>query len=152
MSRRDGRSRFRSAEADEGARPALAYLIDTNIAIHARDGTEVVLAKLAEHDGAVLLSALSLAELQRGVYRDSGLTALRRARLEVLMRALPVVPFDAPAALAYGRIIAQCGWARGRDYDRMIAAHAISSGCVLVTNNEADFRDIPRLTIENWMA
>ena len=69
----------------------------------------------------------------------------------MLLRGLPVLPFDAAAAIAYGRIIAQCGWAKGRDYDRMIAAHAISSGCVLVTNNEADFPDIPGLSIENWM-
>jgi tRNA(fMet)-specific endonuclease VapC len=66
----------------------LAYLVDTNIAIHARDGTDAVLDKLAEHDGEVLLSALSLAELQRGVYRDPSLTAIRRARLEVLLRRL----------------------------------------------------------------
>ena len=129
----------------------MPYLIDTNIAIHARDGTDKVLDKLAEHGGEVLLSALSLAELQRGIYRDSNFTAIRQARLEVLLRGLPVLPFDAPAAVAYGRIIARCGWAKGRDYDRMIAAHAISSGCILVTNNEADFRDIPSLSIENWM-
>jgi len=129
----------------------LAYLIDTNIAIHARDGTEAVLAKLAEHDGGVLLSALSLAELQRGVYRDPSLTAIRQARLEVLLRGLPVLPFDASAAVAYGRIIAQCGWARRRDYDRMIAAHAISSHSILVTNNLADFSDIPGLSVENWV-
>ena len=129
----------------------MAYLIDTNIAIHARDGTEAVLAKLAEHDGGVLLSALSLAELQRGVYRDPSLTAIRQARLEVLLRGLPVLPFDASAAVAYGRIIAQCGWARRRDYDRMIAAHAISSHSILVTNNLADFSDIPGLSVENWM-
>ena len=129
----------------------MAYLIDTNIAIHARDGTDVVLAKLAEHGGAVLLSALSLAELQRGVYRDPSLTAIRQARLEVLLRGLPVQPFDAAAAIAYGRIIAQCGWARGRDYDRMIAAHAISSDSILVTDNEADFRDIQGLLMENWV-
>jgi len=127
------------------------YLIDTNIAIHARDGTEEVLDKLVEHGGEVLLSALSLAELQRGIFRDSKYTAIRQARLEVLLRALPVVPFDAAAAIAYGRIIAQCGWTRGRDYDRMIAAHAISSGSILVTNNEADFRDIPDLRLENWI-
>jgi tRNA(fMet)-specific endonuclease VapC len=127
------------------------YLLDTNIAIHARDGTDSVLDKLSEHGSDVLLSALSFAELQRGVYRDPTLTAIRQARLEVLLRGLPIVPFDAGAALAYGRIIAQCGWARGRDYDRMIAAHAISSSCVLVTNNEADFRDIPGLSIENWV-
>jgi tRNA(fMet)-specific endonuclease VapC len=39
---------------------------------------------------------------------------------------------------------------KGRDYDRMIAAHAIASRSVLVTDNEADFRDIPGLAIENW--
>lgn len=128
----------------------MAYLIDTNIAIHARDGTDAVLGKLAEHDGQVLLSALSLAELQRGVYRDPDLTAIRQARLEVLLRGLPVLPFDALAALTYGRIIAQCGWARGRDYDRMIAAHAISSDSILVTNNKTDFRDIPGLSVEHW--
>lgn len=129
----------------------MAYLIDTNIAIHARDGTDAVLDKLAEHDGEVLLSALSLAELQRGVYRDRSLTAIRQARLEVLLRGLPVLPFDAPAAIAYGRIIAQCGWVRGRDFDRMIAAHAISNNSVLVTNNAADFSGIPGLAMENWV-
>lgn len=128
----------------------MAYLIDTNIAIHARDGSESVLDKLAEHDGAVLLSALSLAELQRGLYKNSAYTALRRIRLDVLMQHIPVLPFDDAAAKIYGQIIAECGWAKGRDYDRMIAAHAIATGSILVTNNEADFRDIPGLTIENW--
>jgi tRNA(fMet)-specific endonuclease VapC len=101
----------------------VAYLIDTTIAIHARDGTDAVLDKLAEHDGEVLLSALSLAELQRGLYRYPAVTAIRQVRLEVLLRGIPVLPFDASAARAYGQIIAQCGWAKGRDYNRMIAAH-----------------------------
>lgn len=129
----------------------MAFLIDTNIAIHARDGDERVLDRLAEHDGAVLLSALSLAELQRGLYRDPAATALRRERLGILLEAIPVLPFDAAAAQAYGAIIARCGWVRGRDYDRMIAAHAISTGSVLVTNNEADFRDVPGLPLVNWL-
>lgn len=130
----------------------MAYLIDTNIAIHARDGTDVILDRLARHDGEVLLSVLSLVELQRGLYRDPAFTAIRQLRLEVLLRGIPVLPFDISAAEAYGRIIAQCGWARGRDYDRMIAAHAISSGSILVTDNRADFRDIPGLSIENWIS
>jgi tRNA(fMet)-specific endonuclease VapC len=130
----------------------VAYLIDTNIAIHARDGTDAVLDKLALHSGAVLLSALSLAELQRGLYKDSRDTAFRQIRLEILLRHIPVLPFDAAAAIAYGQIIAQCGWVKGRDYDRLIAAHAISTSSVLVTNNGADFRDIPGLKLENWAA
>ena len=129
----------------------MAFLIDTNIAIHARDGTERVLDRLAEHEGAVLLSALSLAELQRGVYRDPGATALRRERLAILLEAIPVIPFDAAAAETYGAIIARCGWVRGRDFDRMIAAHAIATGSTLVTGNEADFRDVPGLTLVNWL-
>ena len=129
----------------------MAFLIDTNIAIHARDGTDAVLDKLAEHDGAILLSSLSLAELQRGVFKDPAFTAVRQARLEVLLRYIPVLAFDAAAALAYGRIIAQCGWARGRDFDRMIAAHALATSSVLVTDNRKDFDEIPGLTVENWI-
>ena len=98
----------------------------------------------------MLLSASNLAELQRGVYRHPSLTAIRQARLEVLLRGLPVLPSDASAAVAYRRIIAQCGWARRRDYDR-ITAHAISSHSIFVTNNLADFSDIPGLSMENWV-
>ena len=128
----------------------MAYLLDTDIAIHARDGTEAVLDRLAEHEGAVLLSALSLAELQRGLYKDPAWTAVRQSRLEILLRHIPVLPFDAAAALAYGRIIAHCGWVRGRDDNRMIAAHAHATGSVLVTANGDDFRDIPGLALESW--
>ena len=128
----------------------MAYLIDTNIAIHARDGMEAVLNKLALHEGRVLLSALSVAELQRGLYREPALTALRQARLSVLLESIPVVPFNVAAAEAYGRIVAQCGWVKGRDFDRMIAGHAIATSSVLVTDNISDFRDIPALHLENW--
>jgi tRNA(fMet)-specific endonuclease VapC len=110
------------------------------------------LARLEANDGAVLLSALSVVELQRGLYKKSAFTALRQARLTVLLRGLTVLPFDATAALAYGQIIAQCGWVKGRDYDRMIAAHAIVTSSVFVTDNTACFRDIPGSAIENWLA
>ena len=130
----------------------MPFLIDTNIAIHARDGSEPVLDKLVEHSGAVLLSALSLAELQRGIYKSPEYSALRRARLNTLLEGLSVVPFDAAAAEAYGRIIAQIGWSRSRDMDRLIAAHALAIQCVLVTANVADYVRVPGLTIENWAA
>jgi tRNA(fMet)-specific endonuclease VapC len=128
----------------------LAYLIDTNIAIHARDGTESVLERLAHHEGTILISSLSLAELQRCIYKDPRFTALRQARLDVLLRDIPILPFDAAAAKAYGQIIAQCGWIKGRDFDRMIAGHAIATSSILVTTNAADFRDIPGLAMRDW--
>ncbi len=78
--------------------------------------------------------------------------ATRQARLSLLLPSLTVLPFDLAAALAYGRIIAQCGWAKGRDFDRMIAAHAIATSSVLVTDNAGDFQDIPGLKTEIWVA
>ena len=129
----------------------MAYLLDTNVAIHARDGSEVVLNRLLEHEGSVFLSALSLAELQRGIYAPSDLSRLRRARLEKLLLVLPVLPFDTAAALAYGNIIAQIGWSRTRDLDKLIAGHALATRSILVTANTADFVGVPGLEIENWM-
>ncbi len=128
----------------------MAYLIDTNIAIHACDGFEPVLAKFEQHEGAVLLSALSLAELQRGLYRHPQFAALRKEQLETLLQVVPVLPFDAIAAEFYGDIIAQIGRVKSRDFDRLIAAHALSTRSVLVTANVADFVDVPGLTVENW--
>lgn len=109
-----------------------------------------MLDRLAEHDGAVLLSALSVVELVRGAQREPAFAALRTARLEILLRHIPVIPFDAAAAEAYGAIIAHCGWARARDYDRMLAAQAIATSSILATDNVSAFRDIPGLQLANW--
>jgi predicted nucleic acid-binding protein len=126
------------------------FLIDTNIAIHARDGFEPVLDRLGEHEGVVFLSALSLAELQRGLYPPGADQALRQARLRTILHIIPVLAFDAAAAEAYGQVIAQIGWARRQDFDRHIGAHALATGCTLVTASSSDFSDIPGLSIENW--
>jgi tRNA(fMet)-specific endonuclease VapC len=48
------------------------------------------------------------------------------------------------------KIIAQVGWARRRDFDRLIGAHALAMDCTLVTANSSDFSDIPGLSLENW--
>ncbi len=130
----------------------MALLIDTNIAIHIRDGHEAVMNNFNLNAGSVMMSALTMAELQRGLFKYPANTAIRRSRLKAMLEYIPVLPFDTAAAEAYGEIIALCGWVKGRDFDRMIAAHAISARAVLVTNNTRDFQDIPRLSIENWTA
>ncbi len=130
----------------------MAYLIDTNIFIHARDGTDVVLDKFAEHSSEIFMSALSLAELQRGLDARLSAVALRRERHQILLKYIPILPFDAKAAEAYGSIVAQVGRIKAHDFDHLIAAHAISTRSILVTNNIADFNDIPGLVLENWNA
>lgn len=130
----------------------MLYLLDSNTVIYARDGSAPVLAKFAELDGSISISAIVLAELQRGFFKAGPQAELRKARLAELVARIPVVAFDAEAARHYGRIIAEAGWARGKDFDRMIAAHALSLGATLVTNNQADFAGIPGLATENWAA
>ena len=39
---------------------------------------------------------------------------------------------------------------RRGSYDRLIAAHALSHGLIIVTDNERHFADIPGLNVENW--
>jgi tRNA(fMet)-specific endonuclease VapC len=125
----------------------LAYLIDANIAIHARDGSDAVLAKLAERDGQVSLSTCALPSWRGAFTKTLALPQYDRTD----WRFCCALPFDASAAVVYSRIIAQCGWASTPDCDRMIATHAISSHSVLVTNNLADFSDVPGLSMENWV-
>jgi tRNA(fMet)-specific endonuclease VapC len=128
----------------------VAFLIDTNIAIRLRDGDEVVMQKLDEHRGRVLLSVLSLVELERGIHKSSANAVARQLRLDSILRHIPVLAFDRAAARAYGLILGQIGWSKRREFDRMIAAHAIATASILVTNNIADFRDIPGLQLEDW--
>ena len=128
----------------------MAFLIDTNIAIHAIDGLRSVLDKLKQHNGVVILSALSLVELQLGIYKSQEGSSFRLVRLKGILQSIPVLPFDQAAAESYGQIIAQIGWVRSRDFDRMIGAHALVTSSILVTANTADFSDIPGLTIEDW--
>ena len=128
----------------------MAFLVDTNVIIDARDGVIPVLTRLLANEASVIVSALSVAELQRGLHQDAPEAALRRARLAKLIEHLTVAPFDRQAAEVYGRIIAAVGWARTRVFDRLIAAHALSMGAVLVTANERDFADVAGLAVENW--
>lgn len=35
--------------------------------------------------------------------------------------------------------------------DLLIAAHALAMDCILVTDNEREFRRVPDLRVENWL-
>jgi tRNA(fMet)-specific endonuclease VapC len=125
-------------------------MLDTNVAIHLRDGDPAVTARVAALEGAVLLSIITRVELEGGVYADPANTALRRPRLDVMLEALPVVSFDEPAAEAYRRILEACGYSRRKVLDRMIAAQALAHRATLVTANPDDFRDVPGLELLAW--
>jgi predicted nucleic acid-binding protein len=128
----------------------LAFLLDTDVAIHLRDGDEVVTAKVAALTGAILLSVISRVELEGGVYRDIAQASVRRPRLDAILAALPVLAFDDTAADVYRKIVESAGYSRRKILDRMIAAQALVHRATLVTCNAADFRDVPGLDLMVW--
>lgn len=128
----------------------MVYLLDTDIAIHLRDGDEVVTAKVAALTGAILLSVVSRVELEGGVYRDAAQASVRRPRLDAILAALPVLSFDDIAADAYRKIVESAGYSRRKILDRMIAAQALVHRATLVTRNAGDFRDVPGLDLLAW--
>lgn len=128
----------------------MAYLLDTNVAIHLRDGDAEVTARVAALDGAVLLSIVTRVELEGGVHREPQFAALRRARLDAMLAAIPTLAFDDTAADAYGAIVAHAGYSRRKLLDRMIAAQALVHRAVLVTLNAADVSDVVGLQLLAW--
>lgn len=128
----------------------MLYLLDTNVLIDISDMNEPVVSRFAQHAGLSCTSVLNLVEMERGVALLKTGKEKRRERLAAILEILPVLTFDRRAVAVYGTIIAALGLNRSRDFDRMIAAHAIASDAVLVTANTEDFRDIPGLKIENW--
>jgi tRNA(fMet)-specific endonuclease VapC len=130
----------------------VGFLLDTNVALHLRDGDEEVARKVSALEGAVFISVVSRVEMEGGVYRHPAQSGLRRARLDVLLQALPVLAFDDAAAEAYRTIVEVGGYSRQKLLDRMIAAQAIVHRATLVTLTPDVFEDIPGLQILAWRA
>lgn len=128
----------------------MAYVLDTNVAIHLRDGDAAVTDRVAALDGAVLMSIVTRVELEGGVHREPEHAAIRRARLDTMLAAIPTLAFDDVSADAYAGIVAHAGYSRRKLLDRMIAAQALVHRAALVTLNADDFRDIPGLQVEAW--
>lgn len=128
------------------------YMLDTNMCIYLmKNQPEQVSRRFAQcYVGDVVMSAITFAELQYGVTVSSN-SARAGRHLSALIEDIPVVPFDATAALSYGPI-RQATRDRKRDQlDKLIAAHAVSLNVTLVTNNERDFVPYPGLRVENWL-
>jgi tRNA(fMet)-specific endonuclease VapC len=119
------------------------FLLDSDICIYALLGrSELLRQRLGEQpEGAVAISAVTLAEVGVGY----GSEIDEAEELEAFLAQVEVLPFEGSAA----RVYAALPFRRG-SFDRLIAAHAIATGRTLVTNNEADFSDVPQLQVENW--
>ena len=101
--------------------------------------------------GEVGVSSVTAAELRYGAEKSAAPEQNREALSRFLL-PLEVLAFGDEAAAAYGRVRAaleNAGTPIG-PLDNLIAAHAVSLGVTLVTNNTREFSRVPGLEIEDW--
>lgn len=129
------------------------YMLDTNICIYIikRRPAEVIEKFRTFAVSEIAVSSITLAELEYGVSKSQHVEKNRDA-LALFVSPLDILPFNSLAAVKYGEIRAK----QEKDgspvgsMDMLIAAHAMSRGLTLVTNNTREFERIEGLRIENW--
>ncbi|MEQ1687910.1 MAG: type II toxin-antitoxin system VapC family toxin [Sphingopyxis sp.] len=126
------------------------FLLDTNICIDFIDGRNAISRERVRENypRGLSISSITAAELLVGSSESED----RRGDEEKVERFLTVVElldFDMGAAQSYAELAQRIGIKRS-SFDRLIAAHALSCGLILVTNNIKDFADVPGLRVENW--
>lgn len=131
----------------------MPYMLDTNICIYVMKAhPPEVLARLTTLDqGDVLMSVVTYAELRAGIETLTDTRFQNENALRLLVGRIPIKYFGESAAESFGRLRAAVRDRRRDALDRLIAAHAVSLGATLITNNETDFKDFPGLKVENWV-
>ena len=131
----------------------MKLMLDTNICIYIiKQQPANVLKRFLEYQaGDIGISSITISELRYGVAKSQHREKNTKA-LDEFIVPLEVPPYDKEAALAYGIIrsnLEKAGTPIG-SMDMLIAAHAVSLGATLVTNNTREFIRIPELTIIDW--
>jgi tRNA(fMet)-specific endonuclease VapC len=129
------------------------WMLDTNVLSELiRNPQDTLRQKVAGASPDTLCTSIVVAcELRFRALRKGSDTLTRR--VEQLLEALPVLPFDEPADRHYADIRASLerpGTPIG-SHDLLIGAHARSLGLTVVTRNLREFERIPGLKVEDWL-
>lgn len=128
------------------------YMLDTNMCIYLmKNQPKEVARRFAKcFVGDVVMSAITYAELEYGVAVSAN-PKQEQANLAALVEDIPVSPFDVAAGATYGPIRLATRESKKDHLDKLIAAHAVSLGVTLVTNNVKDFAKYPGVLTDNWL-
>ena len=132
----------------------MRYMLDTNICIYVikRRPPSVLAALLKHEEAGIGVSIITVCELANGAAKSG--SARNQAALQQFLEPLSVADFDRAAAAAYARVRAHleaAGTPIG-PLDTQIAAHALSLGVTLVSNNTREFGRVPGLKLVNWVS
>ena len=130
------------------------YLLDTNILIAVSKNRPGVADRLGLISASqLMLSSVVMAEIEYGIVK-SAKPQLNRRVFDALLQGFEVLHFDAAAARHYGALrvaLERRGQMIGPN-DLMIAAQALSTGAILVTDNVGEFSRVDGLALDNWLA
>ncbi len=130
------------------------YMLDTDMCIYVLKNRDLSLRNKFKALPYLTISSITYAELCYGI--ENGITSLRAeryAQLKGFLRKIVIESWGEPQGVVYGQLRAslkRAGLVIGGN-DLLIAAHALSSGAVLVTNNQREFSRISGLVCENWL-
>jgi tRNA(fMet)-specific endonuclease VapC len=131
----------------------MRFMLDTNVCVDLiRNRNDRILRRMKRHGTDKLcVSSVTLSELEYGAAKSSD-PGRNRLALAEFLSPLAVLPYDDGVAPVYGHVRAaleKAGTPIG-PLDTMIAAHALSLGLTVVTDNEREFRRVAGLTVQNW--
>ena len=130
----------------------MSHLLDTNIcAAHFRRPAGLA-HRIIQYGGGLFIPTVVLAELYAGAYHVSNPAPLL-LKIADLLNDVQVLSFDQDCAEQFGRvrgILLQQGISVPTA-DLMIASAALVHNLTLVTNNTADFQNIPGLRLDDWL-
>ena len=130
----------------------MRFLLDTDTCIYAMKDKHGVLDALLSHKRTdVALSVITEAELRTGAAKSTS-PKKTLERLESFLAPIQVLDFTSDDAIVYAKVRAgleKKGQPIG-PMDLLIGSHALSRGLVLVTNNQDEFKRIPKLKRDNW--
>lgn len=129
------------------------YLLDTNIVSDVvRNPRGIIRSRIGQvGEDMVFTSIIVAAELRFGLERKR--SQRLTAQIEAVLGTLVVLPMGAGSDAHYGHVRADLerrGLPIGAN-DLFIAAHALSLGATLVTDNVREFERIEGLVVENWL-